>query len=62
MDGMSGIELSIQLIQDRPSMKIMLISASDSEYLVRQRGWQFLRKPFVFETLRRGIQGLLGEL
>ena len=61
MPGMTGIELAIQLNQERPDTRILLISGVDSRLLVRKYGWQFLRKPFSFNTLRDRILALLGE-
>jgi DNA-binding NtrC family response regulator len=62
MPGMTGIELSIQLNQERPDTRILLISGGvDSGLLVRKLGWQFLRKPLVFDMLRDRIRDLLTE-
>src|ERR1035441_8472245 len=44
MPGMTGIELAIQLNQERPDTKILLISGLSSGYLVLRTGWQFLPK------------------
>jgi len=61
MPRMTGIELSIHLNQGRPDTRILLISGVDSVSLVLNNRWRFLRKPFVFATLRDRIQDLLGE-
>jgi two-component system, cell cycle sensor histidine kinase and response regulator CckA len=61
MPGMNGIELSFQLSQDRPSTRILLISGANSGLLVRNYGWQFLRKPFVFDMLRDVIRDFLNQ-
>jgi hypothetical protein len=61
MPGMSGIELANQIIRDRPNTQILLISCVDSELLVRKHGWQFLKKPLEFHTLRDRIRDLLSE-
>jgi DNA-binding response OmpR family regulator len=61
MPRMTGIELSTQLNQERPDTRILLISGVDSGLLVRKLGWQFLRKPLVFDTLRDRIRDLLAE-
>jgi DNA-binding response OmpR family regulator len=61
MPGMTGIELAIQLNQERPETKILLISGLDSGMLVLNNGWQFLPKPFLFEMLRDRIRDFLTE-
>jgi DNA-binding NtrC family response regulator len=61
MPGMTGIELPIQLGQERPETKILLISGLDSGILVLNNGWQFLPKPFVAEMLRDRIRDFLSE-
>lgn len=61
MPGMTGIELAIQLNQERPDTKILLISGLPSGLLVLNNGWSFLPKPFVSEMLRDRIRDSLGE-
>jgi len=61
MPGMTGIELAIQLNQERPETKILLISGLDSGMLVLNNGWQFLPKPFMAEMLRDRIRDFLTE-
>jgi DNA-binding response OmpR family regulator len=61
MPGMTGIELAIQLNQERPDTKILLISGLPSGVLVLNSGWQFLPKPFVSEMLRDRIRDFLSE-
>ena len=61
MPGMSGIELAIQVNQERPYTKILLISAADLGLIVRSYGWQFIRKPFMFDMLRGRIRDILSE-
>src|SRR5579871_642577 len=61
MPGMTGIELAIQLNQERPDTKILLISGLDTGMLVLNNGWQFLPKPFVSDMLRDRIRDFLSE-
>jgi two-component system, cell cycle sensor histidine kinase and response regulator CckA len=61
MPGMTGVELAIQLNQERPDTKILLISGLDSGLLVLNNGWQFLPKPFVSDMLRDRIRDFLSE-
>jgi two-component system cell cycle sensor histidine kinase/response regulator CckA len=61
MPGMTGIELAIQLNQERPNTKILLISGLPSGILVLNNGWQFLPKPFASDMLRDRIRDFLSE-
>lgn len=61
MPGMTGIELAIQLNQERPDTKILLISGLATGMLVLNNGWQFLPKPFVSDMLRDRIRDFLSE-
>jgi DNA-binding response OmpR family regulator len=61
MPGMTGIELAIQLNQERPATKILLISGLGSGMLVLNNGWQFLPKPFLSDMLRDRIRDFLNE-
>jgi len=61
MPGMTGIELAIQLGQERPDTKILLVSDLDSGLLVLNNGWQFLPKPFMAEMLRDRVRDFLSE-
>jgi DNA-binding response OmpR family regulator len=61
MPGMTGIELAIQLNQERAATKILLISGLASGLLVLNNGWQFLPKPFVGDMLRDRIRDFLSE-
>ena len=61
MPGMTGIELAIQLNQERPETKILLISGLATGLLVLNNGWSFLPKPFVSEMLRDRIRDFLSE-
>jgi DNA-binding NtrC family response regulator len=59
--GMTAIELAIQLGQERPDTKILLISGLDSGILVLNNGWQFLPKPFMGDMLRDRVRDFLSE-
>jgi DNA-binding response OmpR family regulator len=61
MPGMTGIELAIQLNQERPDTKILLISGLATGMLLLNNGWSFLPKPFVSEMLRDRIRDFLSE-
>jgi DNA-binding response OmpR family regulator len=61
MPGMTGIELAIQLNQERPDTKVLLISGLASGMLVLNNGWQFLPKPFMSDMLRDRIRDFLSE-
>jgi DNA-binding NtrC family response regulator len=57
----TGIELAIQLNQERPDTKILLISGLDTGMLVLNNGWQFLPKPFMGDMLRDKVRDFLSE-
>ena len=61
MPGMTGIELAIQLNQERPDTKILLISGLAAGLLVLNNSWQFLPKPFMSDMLRDRIRDFLSE-
>jgi len=61
MPEMTGIELAIQLNQERPDTKILLISGLATGMLVLNNGWQFLPKPFMSDMLRDRIRDFLSE-
>jgi DNA-binding response OmpR family regulator len=61
MPEMTGIELAIQLNQERPDTKILLISGLDTGMLVLNNGWQFLPKPFMGDMLRDRVRDFLSE-
>jgi DNA-binding response OmpR family regulator len=61
MPGMTGTELAIQLNQERPDTKILLISGLATGMLVLTNGWSFLPKPFMPEMLRDRIRDSLSE-
>ncbi len=51
MNGMTGIELAIQLTAARPHLKVLLMSEFPTGTLVLNEGWHFLAKPFVSSQL-----------
>ena len=61
MPGMTGIELALQLNQEIPDTKILLISGLATGMLVLNSGWQFLPKPFMSDMLRDRIRDFLSE-
>jgi len=61
MPGMTGIELAIQLNQQRPDTKSLLVSGLPTGMLVLNNGWQFLPKPFMADMLRDRVRDFLSE-
>ena len=61
MPGMTGVELAIELNQERPDTKVLLISGLASGMLVLNNGWQFLPKPFMSDMLKDRIRDFLSE-
>lgn len=61
MPRMTGIELAIQLNQERAETKVLLISGLTTGMLVLNNGWHFLPKPFVGDMLRDRIRECLSE-
>jgi DNA-binding NtrC family response regulator len=59
MSGMSGIELATVMTQDRPNLKVLLMSGFRDGMLVLNEGWHFLPKPFVNSQLRALVSGLM---
>jgi CheY-like chemotaxis protein len=60
MPRMTGVELANMLVRERPKIKVLLLSG----YLNVEipRGWDFLRKPFAVDALRRAISSLLAPV
>jgi DNA-binding NtrC family response regulator len=59
MPGMSGIELATAMTEDRPNLKVLLMSGFRDGMLVLNEGWHFLPKPFVNSQLRALVSGLV---
>jgi CheY-like chemotaxis protein len=59
MPRMEGRELIERIIQDRPNLKILVMSGQIDDPLIR--GTSFLRKPFVPSTLRERMRQILSE-
>jgi hypothetical protein len=47
MPEMTGIELATQICQERPEMKVLLMSGFTGGMLILKEGWRFLDKPFI---------------
>jgi two-component system, cell cycle sensor histidine kinase and response regulator CckA len=60
MPEMTGIELAAQIKLSRPDIKIMLMSGSRSEIVLRD-DWEFLPKPFTPDMLNERIRALLSR-
>jgi DNA-binding NtrC family response regulator len=59
MPGMNGIELATAMTQERPGLKVLLMSGFSGGMLVLNEGWHFLPKPFIPSQLRALISGLV---
>jgi DNA-binding response OmpR family regulator len=59
---MTGIELAARLHATRPNTGILLMSGLEFETEVKDAGWEFIRKPFLPDGLKRRVQALLGAL
>src|SRR5258708_9116851 len=51
MPKMDGIELSLRIVQERPGIKVLMMSGVVSTELDPDQGGRFLRKPFLPTTL-----------
>jgi PAS domain S-box-containing protein len=65
MPGASGPELTLQLIERRPGLRVIYMSGYTEDAIVHHgvlnRGIAFLHKPFTSDTLGRKIREVLGE-
>jgi CheY-like chemotaxis protein len=59
---MTGIELATRLQVARPDTRILLMSGSDFQMEAKNAGWEFIRKPFLPDGLKRRVQSLLGAV
>jgi YesN/AraC family two-component response regulator len=63
MPGVSGPELTKQLIEQRPALKVIYMSGYTEEAIARhgvvRPGIAFLQKPFTSETLGRKIREVI---
>jgi two-component system, cell cycle sensor histidine kinase and response regulator CckA len=60
MPKMNGLELSAHITRERPGIKILIMSGKTSgEPLILGQSVQFLRKPFLPETLRKRMSAML---
>lgn len=57
--GVDGIQLARRLHEDRPGLRVLLISGRDAPDELG-RGWAFLRKPFRMAVLIEKIEALMG--
>lgn len=57
--GMSGVDLATAMTQERPRLKVLLMSGFPEGMLVLNEGWHFLAKPFVDSQLRALVVGLI---
>ena len=59
MPKMDGIELSLRIVQERPGIKVLMMSGVVSTELVPDQGVHFLRKPFLPEALCQKLSAML---
>jgi YesN/AraC family two-component response regulator len=59
MPEMNGIALATQISQERPQIKVLLMSGFTGGMLVLNEGWHFLAKPFIASQLHALIAGLI---
>ena len=59
MPVMSGIELATILTEQRPKLKVLMMSGFPGGMLVLNEGWHFLAKPFIHSQLLALISGLV---
>ncbi len=59
MPKMNGIELSLRIVQERPGIKVLMMSGVVSTELVPDQGVHFLRKPFLPEALCQKLSAML---
>jgi CheY-like chemotaxis protein len=60
MEGMLGTEVAERIKEQRPAMRVILMSGYlEGELKVLQGGWKFLRKPFVAEALLDRVRAAL---
>jgi CheY-like chemotaxis protein len=59
MPEMSGIELATRICEERPEIRVLLMSGFTGGMLILNEGWHFLPKPFVGSQLRAIVTNLL---
>ncbi len=59
MPDITGIDLATQICQERPEMRVLLMSGFTGGMLVLNEGWHFLAKPFIPSQLRAIVSNLL---
>jgi two-component system, cell cycle sensor histidine kinase and response regulator CckA len=60
MPKMDGVELSSQILKERPGIKILFMSGKDSgELMVDGKKMEFLRKPFLAAELSEKLSSML---
>ena len=59
MPGLTGSDLAGEIRRTRPELKLMLTSSFPQGLLILDRGWQFIRKPFLPKVLLEKIVELI---
>jgi DNA-binding response OmpR family regulator len=63
MPRLNGIDLYAYLLQERPEIKVLVMSGADMSEIVSQNvNLPFLPKPFDGETLKARVRAILGVL
>ncbi len=56
MPGINGHELAEKMTQQRPFLKVILMSGYSHAQVALHRGWKFVQKPFKAETIKKAIE------
>jgi DNA-binding NtrC family response regulator len=59
MPNMTGVELATAMTDERPNIKVLLMSGFTGGMLVLNEGWHFLQKPFIASQLRALVAGFV---
>jgi len=59
MPGMNGIDLCSHLMEERPGIKVLVMSGADMREIMHKASMPFLPKPFDGETLKAKVRKIL---
>jgi len=59
MPGMNGIDFCGHLMEERPGIKVLVMSRADVREIMRNAALPFLTKPFDGETLKTRVRKIL---
>ena len=60
MPGMDGLDLCVHLKEERPGIKLLVMSGADMREIMHNATIPFLPKPFDGETLKARVRKILG--